>query len=99
MIPFNDRNGTLTFKVLVSPRASRTEIIGEHDGALRVRVAAAPVEDAANDELLRVLAKTFEVPRTAVKIISGHSSKRKSVSVTGGIATKLESLSSQHYRL
>lgn len=92
MIPYTDQNGVLTFKVLVSPRASRSEIIGEHDGALRVRIAAAPVEGAANDELARVLAKAFEVPRTAVEILSGHSSKRKSVSITAGVVRKLESL-------
>ena len=94
MIPYSDQNGVLSFKVLVSPRASRSEIIGEHDGALRLRIAAAPAEGAANDELARVLAKAFEVPRTAVEILSGHSSKRKSVSITGGVATKLQSLCS-----
>ena len=92
MIPFNYQNGTLTFKVLVSPRSSRSEIVGEHDGALRVRIAAAPVEGAANEELGRLLAQAFEVSRTAVGIVSGQSSKRKTVSIAGGVATKLESL-------
>lgn len=92
MIPFNNQNGTLTFKVVVSPRASRSEIVGEHDGALRVRIAAAPVEGAANEELARVLAKTFDVPRTAVEIVTGHSSKRKTVSIAGGFPTTLEAL-------
>ena len=93
MIPYIHENGTLTFKVLVSPRASRSEIVGEHDGALRVRIAAAPVEGAANEDLARVLAKAFDVPRTAVEIVAGHSSKRKTVSIMGDVATKLESLS------
>ncbi|HKO42261.1 MAG TPA: DUF167 domain-containing protein [Pyrinomonadaceae bacterium] len=92
MIPYSNQNGTLSFKVLVSPRSSRSEIVGEHDGALRVRIAAAPVEGAANEELGRLLAKAFEVPRTAVGIVSGHSLKRKTVSITGGVATTLESL-------
>jgi uncharacterized protein len=92
MIPFNHQNGTLTFKVLVSPRASRSEIVGEHDGALRVRIAAAPVEGAANEELVRVLAKTFDVPRTAVEIVNGHSSKRKTVSIADAVPAKLEAL-------
>lgn len=92
MIPFNNQNGTLRFKVVVSPRASRSEIVGEHNGALRVRIAAAPVEGAANEELARVLAKTFDVPRTAVEIVTGHSSKRKTVSIAGGFPTTLEAL-------
>jgi len=92
MIPYTNQNGTLTFKVLVSARASRSEIVGEHDGALRVRIAAAPVEGAANEELGRVLAKAFEVPRTAVEIVTGHSSKRKTVRIAGGFPTTLEAL-------
>ncbi len=93
MISYIDQNGALTFKVLVSPRSSCSQITGEHDGALRVRIAAPPVEGAANEELVRVLAKAFEVPRSAVEILSGHSSKRKSISIMGGVAAKLESLS------
>ena len=92
MIVFKHQNGTLTFKILISPRASRSEIVGEHDGALRVRIAAAPVEGAANEELATVLAKTFNVPRTAVEIVTGHSSKRKTVSIAGGVPAKLEAL-------
>ena len=92
MIPYNDENGTLTFKVLVSPRASKTDIVGEHDGALRVRIAAPPVEGAANEELTRILAKSFGVSRTAVEISSGHSSKRKTVSITGPRAGLVETL-------
>ena len=92
MISYSNQNGSLTFKVLVSPRASRSEIVGEHDGALRVRIAAAPVEGAANEELARVLAKAFDVPRIAVEIVTGHSSKRKTVSITGGVASKLDAL-------
>ena len=90
MISYTNQNGTLTFKVLVSPRASRSEIVGEHDGALRVRIAAAPVEGEANEELARVLAKTFGVPRASVEIVTGHSSKRKTISIAGGMPAKLE---------
>jgi uncharacterized protein (TIGR00251 family) len=82
MIDYTEKDGTLSFKVLASPR-SRTEIVGEHDGALRVRLKAAPVDGAANEELVRILAKAFNVPRTAVQIVSGHSSKRKVVSIGG----------------
>jgi uncharacterized protein (TIGR00251 family) len=83
MIEYTERNGALVFAVVASPRASRTEIVGEHDGALRVRLKAAPVDGAANEELIRILAKTFGVARADIQIISGHASKRKLVSVTG----------------
>jgi uncharacterized protein (TIGR00251 family) len=65
------------------PRASRSEVVGEHNGSLRVRIAAPPVDGAANDELIRVLAKTFKVSRSAVKIVSGHNSRTKQVSIEG----------------
>jgi uncharacterized protein (TIGR00251 family) len=84
MINYYERDGTLIFKVRVVPRASRSEIVGEHDGTLRVRVAAPPVDGAANEELVRVLARAFKVSRSAVQITAGHSSKVKLVCIKGG---------------
>ncbi len=63
--------------VRVVPRASRSEFAGEHDGALRVRIAAPPVDGAANDELIVMIARALKVPRQAVEIISGHSAKAR----------------------
>ncbi len=58
MINFREEeDGALCFDVRVVPRASKSGVAGEHGGALRVRVAAPPVEGAANDELVRTLAK------------------------------------------
>lgn len=82
----------MTFTVRVVPRASRSAIMGEHDGALRVRVAAPPVEGAANEELVRTLARALNVPPRAVEIRSGHASKTKQVRVRGAERTTLESL-------
>jgi len=82
VIQHSESDGTLTFQVLVVPRASRSEIVGEHDGALRIRIAAAPVEGAANRELVRVLAKAFAVPARAVEISAGHTGKLKTVRIT-----------------
>lgn len=74
------------------PRASRSEIVGEHNGALRVRLAAPPVDGAANDELIHVLAKTFKVSRSAVTILSGRSGRLKQVSIDGVSESALEKL-------
>lgn len=83
MIDYLEKDGRLTFKVRVVPRASRSEIVGEHDSALRVRIAAPPVDGAANEELVRTLAQAFKVARSAIEIIAGHTSKLKKVRVTG----------------
>ncbi len=84
MINYTDKDGKLIFKVRVVPRASRSELVGEHDGALRVRIAAPPVDGAANDELVRLLAQAFGVPRSAIDITGGHAAKLKTVCIAGG---------------
>jgi len=92
MILYTQRDDSLLFAVRVVPRASRTEIVGEHDGALRVRVAAPPVEGAANLELVRTIARAFRVPQSAVLITGGHNSKLKQLRVRGATREMLERL-------
>jgi uncharacterized protein (TIGR00251 family) len=83
VLRYTERDGALTFTVRVVSRASRSGVAGEHDGALRVRVAAPPVDGAANEELLRTLARALCVPARDVEITSGHTSKLKQVRVQG----------------
>ena len=89
MIRYSQDRG-LTFAVRIVPRASRSEIAGEYNGALRVRIAAPPVDGAANRELVRILAKIFKLPQNAVEIVSGETSKNKVVRVRGADAATLE---------
>jgi uncharacterized protein len=89
VIQYSDDHRGLTFAVRIVPRASRSEIAGEHDGALRVRIAAPPVDGAANRELIKLLAKLLKVPQSAVEIVSGVASKNKIVRIQGGDATEL----------
>ena len=93
MIEYKESEGALTFRVRVVPRASRSEPAGEHDGALKVRVAAPPVEGAANEELARLLAKAFGVASRDVEVLSGRASKTKVVRVSGAKAADLVRLS------
>ena len=83
MIQFTEKDGNLIFNVRVVPRASKSEIVGEHDGALKIRIAAPPVDGAANAELIRVLAKRFGAAKNAVEITGGHASKHKQVRISG----------------
>ena len=92
MIECLEGEGAITFRVRVVVRASRSRIIGEHDGALRVRVNAPPVDGAANEELVRTLAREFNVSVRAVEITGGHTSKLKRVRVRGVGASALENL-------
>lgn len=83
MIDFTEKDGTLIFSVRVIPRSSRSEIIGEYDGALKVKLSSPPVDGAANAELIKLLAKEFRVPRSQVELLSGQTSKLKQVRVSG----------------
>lgn len=92
MIRFSERNGAIVFTVRVVPRASKSQIVGELDGALKIRLSAAPVEGAANEELIKTLAKYFAVSRSSVEIISGTTSKTKQVRISGANAEKLRQI-------
>lgn len=67
----------------VQPRASRSEVAGPYGDALRIRLAAPPVDGAANDALVRFLAERLEVSRSAVRIEAGASGRSKVVAIDG----------------
>lgn len=69
--------------VRVIPKSPRTAVDGERDGAVLVRVAAPPVDDAANEELRRYFAGVFGLPRRAVRIVSGDRGRKKRLALDG----------------
>ena len=81
MVEVRERQGAITFQIRVQPRASRTEIVGEQQGAVRVRVAAPPVDGKANEECVRFFAGLLGIRRNDVEIISGLTARTKVVSV------------------
>jgi uncharacterized protein (TIGR00251 family) len=83
----SDAQGGARLRVRVRPGASRSEILGERDGVLVVRLSAPPVEGRANDALCRLLAKRLRVPPTSVEIVRGAKSRDKLVEV-GGMTEK-----------
>jgi len=76
-------NGGVRFSVRVQPRASRSEVCGVHGDALKVRLAAPPVDGAANDALVALLADELAIARRAIRIVAGGSSRSKTVEVEG----------------
>lgn len=75
--------GGVVIDVRVVPRAARSGIAGTRDGALLVRLNAPPVEGAANEELIAVMAKALDVPKRAVSIVAGERGRSKRVRVMG----------------
>jgi uncharacterized protein (TIGR00251 family) len=69
--------------VHVVPRARRSEVAGRHGDAIRIRLAAPPVDGAANEALEAFLAEALGVTRRAVRIVSGHAARRKVIEVDG----------------
>jgi uncharacterized protein (TIGR00251 family) len=83
VIDYSIRENRIVFNVKVIPRASRSEIAGEQEGVLRVKIAAPPVDGAANEELMRVLAKHFRIRSGAVRILAGQNGRMKRISIEG----------------
>jgi uncharacterized protein (TIGR00251 family) len=67
----------------VIPRSPRTNIDGVRDGRLLVRVTSPPVDDAANEAVVEILARTLDVPKRSIRIVSGATARNKTVEVAG----------------
>jgi len=75
--------GGVILEILVQPRASRTRVIGEHDGRLKIQLAAPPVDGEANAALVDFLAHALGARRSDVTIERGDTGRRKTVRVAG----------------
>jgi uncharacterized protein (TIGR00251 family) len=82
-VPVTTARGAATILVRVVPRAGRTRVAGTRGDALVVRLAAPPVDGAANDALIAALAELFGRPRRDIEIVSGLSSRDKRVRISG----------------
>jgi uncharacterized protein len=79
----NSGSGTVSFSVRVQPRASRDEVAGVMDGALKVRLQAPAVENRANEALVEFFAGLLKRPKAAVRILSGEHSRSKRIEIHG----------------
>jgi uncharacterized protein (TIGR00251 family) len=81
-VAWRRRDGdALVLSLHVQPGAARTEVAGTHGDALKIRLAAPPVEGKANAALLRYLAQAFAVPLREVTLLRGETSRRKTVRI------------------
>ncbi len=76
-----EKDGGVEFEVRVIPRASKSEVVGIHDGALKVKLTSPPVDGAANAELIKLLAKACGVSRSDIDIVGGQTSKTKRIRI------------------
>ncbi len=87
-----EKNGSSHFTVRVLPRASKSEIAGEHDGSLKVRIASPPVDGAANAELVKLIAKWLGIAKSDVEIVGGQTSRTKRIRINGRTASEISSI-------
>lgn len=72
----------LKIKIRVLPRSSKNEVVGEMaDGTLKVKLTAPPVDGKANEALIKLLAKHFDVSKNKIKIVAGTTSKNKTIEI------------------
>ena len=69
----------LIFQILVQPRSSKNMIAGIHDAALKIKLTAPPVNNAANRMCIKFLAKSLNVSKSDLEIIAGHTSRHKQI--------------------
>jgi uncharacterized protein (TIGR00251 family) len=78
--------------VHVVPRASRTKVVGLHDGRLKVALEAPPVDGAANEALIAFLAKSLGLPKKSVQLVRGDTSRQKTLAIYGASEADVRAL-------
>ncbi|HLO62448.1 MAG TPA: DUF167 domain-containing protein [Azonexus sp.] len=85
-------DGRITLTLHIQPGAKKTEFAGLHGDALKIRLAAPPVDGKANDALVKFIAETLGLARSAVTLKSGQTSRRKVLEVSGAAPTRIAAL-------
>lgn len=87
-------DGRVTLTLHIQPGAKKTEVAGQHGDALKIRLAAPPVDGKANEALLRFVAETLGLPKSAVNLKSGQTSRRKVLEIHGAAIAAIEAFTS-----
>lgn len=92
MLDLQVKNDAVIVKVRVQPKASRDAIVGEHGGALKIAVTAAPEKGRANRAVIEVLAKALGLRRSSIEITAGSASRDKTLALGGARREAVEAL-------
>ncbi|ADU64904.1 DUF167 domain-containing protein [Desulfurispirillum indicum] len=74
---------SLTLQLKVQPRSSRTELLREADGQLKLRLNAPPVDGAANQQVIEFFSRLLSIPKSRISIVQGQQSRRKVIALLG----------------
>jgi uncharacterized protein len=92
MLDIREHSDGVSFPVIVHPRAKKNAILGIHDGALKIAIAAPPLEGAANEACRKFLSKTLGISKSDIEIVKGRSSHRKIIRCRGTNQVALKDL-------
>jgi uncharacterized protein len=87
-------DGRITLTLHIQPGAKKTEFAGLHGDALKIRLAAPPVDGKANEALIKFVAETLGLAKSAVNLKSGQTSRRKVLEVQGAKLSSIEAFAS-----
>jgi uncharacterized protein (TIGR00251 family) len=88
-------DGRITLTLHIQPGAKTTEFAGLHGDALKIRLAAPPVDGKANEALIKFVAEALKLPKSAVNLKSGQTSRRKVLEVIGGEVAQITALAAE----
>ena len=93
---FEEKDGGVSFSVILTPRASRAKISGIQENSIRIKVSSPPVDNKANIECIELLADIFSIAKSNIKILQGHKSRRKTIQVNGLTPQRAEQIIHEH---
>jgi len=82
MSPIIKKPDGVVLKVFVQPKSTKNEIVGIHEDAVKIRLTAPPIDNAANEMCVKFHAKQLGIPKSAMKIISGNASRHKQLFIS-----------------
>ncbi len=83
MLNLQETDNGIILPVRIQPRASKDEIVGEYNGALKIKLTSPPVEGEANRRCIEFLSKRFKIAKSNLEIIKGEKSKDKLIKIIG----------------
>ena len=75
--PYKETKNGLTINIYVVPRSSKSAIVGIYNDCLKIKLKSPPVDNAANEELIRFLAEKLKISKSNIEILKGHNQKKK----------------------
>lgn len=84
------KENNIELNIYVVPRSSKTEVVGLYNDSLKIKLKSPPVDNEANEELIKFLANELKLSKKNIQIVKGHNQKRKIVLIIGVELVKLK---------